>query len=292
MHQCSGGKTYWPTGYRKGPGLRLACIWIFSLVYLLCGFSPLPFLPLRLMQANLKSVEVYLRNLDIARTWQVSTCVWPGSHSQWPALVYPRHVSAPYCLHFSAPAIAVSVNAAGGVAMTATIALYCGCHTQPFSVPAATSPVTTQQTPFRLHWCMCWSSRHDSLQLNDILVWCCCSVCIFMEMGMSLSGSLLRPQMHVQVWQVSLQTHDTTFESHLVPTLPANTTVSRNNISHAFRYLPFDAWLADALQVLLYSLPICKHKLKCIFLLFYLSGDVCWQLWSPALLSPVGGIKV
>lgn len=131
------------------------------------------------MQVHLKSVEVFLRNLDIARTWQVNTHIWPGCHSQWHAFVYPRHVSAPYCLHFSAPAIAENVNAAGGVAMTASIALYCGCSTQPFSVPAATSLVTTLQTPFRLHWCMCWSSRHDSLQLNDILVWCCCCICFY-----------------------------------------------------------------------------------------------------------------
>lgn len=219
-------------------------------------------------------------------TWQVNTCIWPESHSQWPALVYPRHVSASYCLHFSAPAIAVS----GGVAMTASITLCCGCST--FNVPAATSPVTTLQSPFRLHWCMCWSNRHDSFQLNDILVLRYCSVCVFMEIGTSLSGSLLRPQMQVQVWQVSLQTHDAVFECHLVPTLPTNTIVSRNNSSHAFRYLSFDAWLAGLLQIQVYSLPICKHKLKCIFLQFYLSVDVSWQLLSPALLSPMGSTIV
>lgn len=197
-----------------------------------------------------------------------------------------------YCHHFSAPAVAVNVNAAGGVAMTARIAVCCGCSTQPFSVPAARSPVTTPQSPFRLHSCMCWNNRHDSVQLNDILVLCYCSVCVFMEIGTSLSGNLLRPQMHVQVWQVGLQTHDATFESHLVPTLPTNTTVSRNDISHTFRYLPFDAWIADALHIHVYSLPICKHKLKCIFLLFYILGDVCCQLWSLASLPPMGGIIV
>lgn len=151
--------------------------------------------------------------------------------------MYLRHVSVSYCLHFSAPAIAVSVDAAGGVAITANTALCCSCLAQPFSVSAARSLVTTLQNPFRLHWCMRWSNRCACLQLNDILVLCYCSICVFMEIGTSLSGSLLRPQMQVQVWQVSLQTHDATFESHFVPTQPANTTVSRINISHAFRYL-------------------------------------------------------
>lgn len=60
-------------------------------------------------------------------------------------------VSASHCLHFSAPAAEVSVNAAGGVAMTASIALCCGCSTPLFSVPAARSSVTALKSPFRLH---------------------------------------------------------------------------------------------------------------------------------------------
>lgn len=109
-----------------------------------------------------------------------------------------------------------------------------------------------------------------------------------MGIGTSLSGSLLRPQMHAQVWKVILQTHDTTFESHLVPPLPANTTASKNNISHTFRYLPFDAWLADALHIHLYSLPICKHKLKCIFYPVLSFGRCLLAVLEPSLVTSCG----
>lgn len=184
----------------------LTALWIFS-----SSFSPL--------KVSLKeAVEIHLRNLEVARTCSVDPCVWPGSHSQWPVLVYPRHVSASCCHHPPAPAIAVSVDAAGGVAMKANIAVCCSCHAHPFSVPAASSRVATLQCPFRLHWCMCWSNRHAPLQPNDLLVLCYCSICVFMKIGNSLSENLVRPQVHVQVWQVWLQTHDATFERHLVPT--------------------------------------------------------------------------
>lgn len=49
------------------------------------------------------------------------------------------------------------------------------------------------------------------------LVWRYRSICVFMEIGNSLSENLLRPQVHVRVCQVWMQTHDATFESLLDP---------------------------------------------------------------------------
>lgn len=173
------------------------------------------------MQVNLKqSVKTHLRILEVARTCQVDTCVWPASHSQWPVLVYHRHVSASWasCHHPSDPAVSVSMNVAGGVVMKTRTAVCCGCPANSFGFPAASSAVTALQCPFRLRWCMCWSNRHALIQPNDLLVLHYCSACIFMEIGTSLSEKLFRPQMHVGVWQIWLQTHDATFESHLVPT--------------------------------------------------------------------------
>ena len=144
------------------------------------------------MQVGLQqSLETHLGKLEVARTCRVDTCVWPGFHLQWPVLMCPRHVSASCCHHPSPPAITVSVNVAGGAATAASMAGCCRCPARPFSVPAASLPVTTMQCPFRLRWCVSWSNRHAAFQPNDLLVTCYCGACVFMEIGTSLSETCL-----------------------------------------------------------------------------------------------------